>query len=211
MSSVPGEAADSAQGQLDLTAAVARLKGALLPPQETTAYPALVLLCGLPGTGKSYLARRLAVLLPAVVVETDFVRKTLFPSPTYDYRESLLVHKTARVLVGHFLRQGHHVVCDATNLREFYRALLYRQAERCNARLVVVRVVAPEEVVLRRLEQRRVARSQGDISDADLTIYRRMYGSQEPISRPHLVVDTAQDFEAGLQKILRAVSRSPRI
>jgi predicted kinase len=205
MSGVPG--ADSAPELPDLATAIAKVKEALPPLQETTANPVLVLLCGLPGTGKSYLAWRLAPLLPAVVIEADFVRKTLFASPTYSPEESDLVHKIARVLAGQFLREGHHVICDATNLREFHRELLYRQAEQHDARLVIVRVVASEEVVLQRLEQRRLARSEGDISDADFAVYKRMSRSQEPVLRPHLVVNTAQDFDNGVQKVLRAVRR----
>jgi predicted kinase len=205
MTFVPGT--DSAPEPFDLATAITKVKEAFPPVQETTAYPALILLCGLPGTGKSYLARRLALQLPVVVMETDFVRKTLFSPPTYSAEESSLVHKVARVLTGQFLREGRHVICDATNLREFHRELIYRQAERNNARLVIVRVVAPAEVVRQRLEQRRVARSEGDISDADFAVYKRMCRSQEPILRPHLVVDTAQDFEQGVQKVLRAVRR----
>jgi predicted kinase len=205
MAFVPGT--DSAPEPFDLATAITRVKEALPPAQETTAYPALILLCGLPGTGKSYLARRLAPLLPAMVVETDFVRKTLFSPPTYSAEESGLVHKIARVLAGDFLREGRHVICDATNLREFHRELLYRQADQNDARLVIVRVVAPEEVARQRLEQRQVARSEGDISDADFSIYKRMCRNQEPILRPHLVVNTAQDFEQGVQKVLRAVRR----
>jgi predicted kinase len=199
--------ADPAPEPFDLATAIAKVQEALPSPQETAAYPALILLCGLPGTGKSYLARRLALQLPAVVIETDFVRKTLFSPPTYSAEESGLVHKVARVLTRQFLQQGRHVICDATNLREFHRELIYRQAEQYNARLVIVRVVAPEEVVRQRLEQRRLARSEGDLSDADLAVYRRMCRSQEPILRPHLVVNTAQDFEQGVQKVLRAVRR----
>lgn len=40
------------------------------------------MLCKLPATGRSYLAGRLVERMPFVIVETDFVCKTLFPSPT---------------------------------------------------------------------------------------------------------------------------------
>ncbi len=38
---------------------------------------------GAPGSGKSFLARRLAAALAADLVQTDVVRKEMFPQPRY--------------------------------------------------------------------------------------------------------------------------------
>ncbi len=62
----------------DLDQAVAKVEERLANTEETTAWPVLIMLCGLPATGKSYLARRLVERVPFVIVETDFVRKALF-------------------------------------------------------------------------------------------------------------------------------------
>lgn len=45
----------------------------------------LIALAGLPGTGKSTLAARLATELNGVVLSKDQVRAALFPSPVLDY------------------------------------------------------------------------------------------------------------------------------
>ena len=45
----------------------------------------LVVMAGLPGTGKSALARRLAADLGGVVLGKDEVRAALFPPPLLDY------------------------------------------------------------------------------------------------------------------------------
>jgi predicted kinase len=198
---------EPAEIPFDLPTAVAAVEKVMHLPLETTAHPVLIVLCGLPGTGKSYLSRQLSTRLPAVVMETDFVRKTLFPAPTYTFEESKRVHRVAQALIVRYLRQGRHVISDATNLREFHREMLYHLADVAGAGLVVVRVVASQEVVRERLELRQVTRAEGDISDADFSIYQRMRRDEEPIRRPHLVVDTSQDLEEGLAKILRAVRR----
>src|SRR3972149_3320678 len=66
---------------------VALLKEGLALP-EPAAHPALVMVSGLPGSGKSYFSRRLAERFPFLVLETDLLRRCLSPAPTYSAEES---------------------------------------------------------------------------------------------------------------------------
>ncbi|MCS7287317.1 MAG: ATP-binding protein [Anaerolineae bacterium] len=192
---------------IDLEKAVAEVESKLANTSHITAYPVLVMLSGLPGTGKSYLARKLSERVPFVIVESDFVRKTLFNPPSYSSRESALVHKVCHILIDRLLKKGLRVIFDATNLSEVHREYVYRLAERNNAKLVIIQTVAPEEVVRERLEKRHTARDNHDISDADWSVYSRMKEYQQPISRPHIVVDTSRDLEEEIQRILRVLQR----
>ena len=187
----------------DLDQAVTKVEQRLANTEETTAWPVLIMLCGLPATGKSYLARRLVERMPFVIVETDFVRKTLFPTPTYSAQESGLVHRVCHALMEKLLRRGARVVFDATNLVELHREKVYRLARSAAAKLVIVQTVAPEAVVRERLEKRKVARDSDDISDATWAIYKRMASDQQPIGHPHLIIDTSGDLEEAVNKILR--------
>lgn len=139
----------------DVGAAVAAAKSTLTIPEPAPGQPALVMLCGLPGTGKSTLAHRLAHRLPAVVIESDRLRRKLFPSPTYTAEESRRVHTVCHILIGWYLRHYYHVVYDATNLYEHHRRLVYRLADRSGARLSVVEVTANDDVIRERLTPRR--------------------------------------------------------
>jgi predicted kinase len=191
----------------DLDQAVAKVEERLANTDETTAWPVLIMLCGLPATGKSYLARRLAEHVPFVIVETDFVRKTLFPSPTYSAQESNLVHLVCHALMEKLLKRGARVIFDATNLLEFHREKIYRLTRSTTARLVVVQTVAPETVVKERLEKRSVARDPGDISDANWAIYKRMASTQQPVGHPHFTIDTSDDIGEAVNKILRMAQK----
>ncbi len=189
----------------DLAQFIAKVERVLPDSQETTAKPVLLLLTGLPGTGKSFLARRLADTLPFVIIESDMIRKILFPQPRYTAQESRGVHRTCHALMAKLLKRGIRVIYDATNLIEYHRELVYRIAERAGARLVVVKTVASEEVVCERLRDRQEGAT--EISDANWRIYRRMASRQEPISHPHLVIDTSQDLEEAVAKVLRSIRR----
>ncbi len=192
----------------DIPGPVAKIRALLPPDLQTTAYPVLILMSGLPGSGKSYLSERLAVELSAVVIESDRVRKALFPQPTYSARESAVVHRTCQQTMRWLLSEGVRVIFDATNLVEFQREILYHLAERSGAKLLIIRVVAPEEVIRERLV-RRSADAQS-ASDADWRIYRRMSGREQTIRRPHLCIDTSEDIDAAVRKLVRAVRRSAR-
>jgi predicted kinase len=193
----------------DLSQSVAKVEAVLLPPDmETTAYPVLIMMSGLPGSGKSYLSQRLAQQLPAVVVESDRVRKVLFPQPTYSGQESTIVHCTCQEVIRRLLRKGVRVVFDATNLVEFQREILYNLADRSSARLLVVRTVAPEQVVQERLERRKD--SADGASDADWRVYRRMSKREQEIRRTHLCIDTSHDIDDAVWKVMRAVRHRTR-
>lgn len=193
--------------RFDLDQAVAQVEARLPYTDGSVARPFVIMLSGLPGTGKSYLARRLSDRLRAPVIETDFVRKTLFPQPSYSADESAIVHWVSRLLMRKLLARGVPVILDATNLIERQREMVYHVAEQAGARLVIVQTVAPEEVVRARLERRLTQRDPGDISDATWSVYRRMAERQEPIRRPHLTVNTSEDLESAIDKIVREVTR----
>ena len=52
--------------------------------------PALIIMVGAPGSGKSYLARTLSGALGAEIIQTDAVRKELYPEPAYTPAEAAL-------------------------------------------------------------------------------------------------------------------------
>lgn len=184
---------------------VEKIIRALSNIDQTTATPVLFVLSGLPGTGKSFLARRLAQEQPCFIVESDLVRKTLTDgNPTYTSDESARIHRVARAVIKHLLESGHNVISDATNLAEWHREKLYHVADETRAKLVIIQTIAPEKVIRERLTRRFITRDAGDISDADWPIYEHLHAELEPIRRPHLVVDTSGELTAALQKILRA-------
>jgi predicted kinase len=172
---------------------------------EAWARPFLIVISGLPGTGKSHFCRHLAQKLAAVILESDHLRRALFPLPGYGAAESARLFRASHLLIERLLRDGIPVIFDATNLSQHYREKLYRIAEHLDIKLVLVRVEAPPELVYQRLRER-----QGDPetnSEADWAVYQRMRPKVQRIRRRHYAVDTSWDIDPVIEKIVKEVNR----
>lgn len=174
--------------------------GRLPPPQV---HPAFIIASGLPGTGKTTFCRKLAERLPAIVLESDALRKRLFPTPAYSADESAALFSAIHEVIDGLLKQRISVILDATNLEERHRGRLYRIASERKARLIIVRVKAPPEVVYKRLTARSYGKKAGETSDADWEIYRRMLSTSDRITRRHYAVDTSRDINPVIERIVR--------
>jgi len=172
---------------------------------EPVVKPVFIVVSGLPGTGKTYFCSKLAERLPFVILESDALRKVLFPSPGYSSLESSHLFQAIHLLIKRLLGKGGSLILDATNLSERYRERLYSIADRLDAKLVLVRVEAPPQVVRERLKARR--ENPEDKSDADWEIYQRMKLSVQKIQRNHYAVDTSKDITPVLDKVVREVRR----
>jgi predicted kinase len=194
--------------ETQLTADVQRLSESLGQLPEPVVKPAFIVVSGLPGTGKSYFCRKLAERLSfLIILESDVLRKTLFPTPTHSPPESARLFQAIHYLIERLLKRGIPLILDATNLSERYRERLYNIADCLNAKLIIVRVEAPPEIVRQRLKVRSESASPEDHSDADWLVFQRMQTSVQRISRNHFAVDTSRDISPVLDKIVRAVNK----
>jgi predicted kinase len=186
---------------------VERLERSLNGLPRPQVEPPLIVVSGLPGTGKSFLCRKVAEKLPFLILASDALRKVLFPTPQYDEQENKRLFSACHVLIEELLKKGIPVIFDATNLLEHHREYLYRAAQRAGAKLLLVLVEASPEVVRQRLIARETIRVPECDSEAGWEVYNKMRPRKEKISRNHLVVDTSQDITAAVDKIVRAATR----
>jgi predicted kinase len=139
--------------------------------------PRLLLMHGLSGSGKTWLARRLACELPAVHLRSDLERKRLAGIAPLDdaaaapgqglYAREHGEQTYARLADGvrAALAGGQDVICDASFLDRAHRATFHDIAAACGAPTLLLHCVAPEAELRRRLRERKAARL--DPSDAD--------------------------------------------
>jgi predicted kinase len=160
----------------------ATLRAAVPAPPVPHGSPALVLMMGFPGVGKSHCARLLAERLRAAHVASDHLRSQLFIAASYGSEENAALFRIVDGLVERLVDEGHRVIVDATHLRRYARESSEALAGRRGIPLAHVLVVADEGETRARLARRRVARAAEDRSEADERIYdlMRARGLEEP-------------------------------
>jgi predicted kinase len=193
--------------QSQLNRDVSKLKESLGSLPEATANPGFVVVSGLPGTGKTFFCGKLAEKQPLYILESDTLRKILFPSPDYSPIESVRLFAAIHSLIEWLLKNGVPLCFDATNLSEHNREYLYRISDRAGARLILVSVEAPLPIAHQRLQARKNGSNPDSKSDADWEIYRQMQPKAEKIRRNHFAVDTSRDITPVIDKIIRTLNR----
>lgn len=148
---------------------------------------------GLPGTGKSTLARELAERTGAVLLRVDEIEASMRRGGLPAERTGLAAYGVAHAVAGPHLRRGFVVVADAVNplreAREGWRAL----AEECGARHVVIETRCAEDVHRLRVETRPNDVPNWVYPDWDGVLARR--DEYEPRTDERLVVDTARPVQ----------------
>ncbi|RLT37533.1 MAG: ATP-binding protein [Chloroflexi bacterium] len=170
---------------------------------------ALISLAGLPGSGKSHLARDLHDGTQAVVVRTDEVRQVLFPAPTYTRDESGTVYQTCFAVVRALLRDGFSVVFDGTNGRRAGRRGLATIAKETGASHLLVLVTADDEVVRGRIIERQSGRAPSFSSGAVWEIRQLMAASEDYGGHFDLVVDTGSETSSAVNAMIGFLRGDP--
>jgi len=187
---------------------VAQLRNEIGAPATPAGTPALVVLMGYPGVGKSHCARLLASRIGAAHVASDQLRSRLFIAPSYSELENVTLFRCIDALVEGLLTERHRVILDATNLLERYRAASVGSARRHGAAVVFVRVTADETAIRGRLALRRVARAADDHSDADERVYERMRDRPfEPPADGYIEIVNGPDVAAQIERVAAEVER----
>jgi predicted kinase len=168
--------------------------------------PALVVVMGLPGVGKSYCARLLCERLGAAHVASDELRSRLFIAASYADEENRAVFAAAAALVDRLLGAGHRVVLDATNLLARNREGALAVARRRGVPIHYVHVTAPDADARGRLARRRAARDARDHSDAEERIYERMRSQPfEPPADGYLQLQNDGDLADAIERVAAAI------
>ncbi len=184
--------------------------------QSLNSQPKLIMVMGLPGVGKTYLAQHLAEHIHAYHLSTDIIRKEMTGMPIekhcfegygkgiYTREVSAQTYQELYQRTNNFLSQGKSCIIDATFLWEKSRAEAKQIADKNHARFYIIDCTCPEKLVMQRMKKRE---KEFSLSDATPEIYYRIKDNVEAVkNRSHyLKIDTAQSIKTNLNKISRVI------
>ncbi len=153
---------------------------------------ALIITCGVSGSGKSHLTGSLLEELPAIRVRSDVERKRLFDLPAdadsrsalkagiYTPEASRATYDRLRELSGLILDAGDTAIVDATFLRRAHRDPFRALAEDKGVPFVILDFEAGEETLRSRIRHR--MSEARDPSEADLDVLASQLAEREPVA-----------------------------
>ncbi len=169
--------------------------------------PCLVSLSGLPGVGKTTIARAVSAAIGGIHLRLDTIEAALTTSGVIDAAggweafPGVGYHVAQAVTVDH-LAAGHDVVADSVNPIPVTRDSWAECAHRAGARLVDVEVTCSDVDAHRRRVEERVSDLDGLTVPTWDQVVTRDYAAWD---RPVLRVDTASGVEPAIEQILAAI------
>jgi predicted kinase len=137
----------------------------------------IVIVIGLPGTGKTTFSKGLAQEMGALHLNTDIIRDQLKLRGQYDRATKNLIYATMMERAGQAVATNRHVVVDGTFYKQQLRDDYLTFAEQNAVPLKWIELKATEEAVKERVEHKRA------YSEADYQVYLKVKALFEPMHK----------------------------
>ena len=162
----------------------------------------IMIMAGLPGTGKSTVARAVAQRTGAIVLDKDIIRAAMFPT-TIDYTsEQDDVVMEAMLSAAQYLLRHDPASIVVLDGRPFSRNSQLQRvvdfAEGAPTQWRLIECVCHEAVAKRRLESDRAHPAM----NRDWNLYQAVKARYEPKPQPKLVVDTDQELSDCVEQVM---------
>lgn len=148
--------------------------------------PLLLLVAGLPASGKTWFARALAEKLDAVHINSDAVRTAMGLRGQYGPASKQQVYDAMTERGEAALKNGRPVIVDSTFFKKTLRRPWLALAEKLDVPCLFIEIKIPEEAARQRLQKKR------EDSEATWDVYLQLKAEWEEIATPHLVLDSDQ-------------------
>ncbi len=162
----------------------------------------LVMICGLPGTGKTTLAKAVAEKIDAVSINSDSIRMSMLEEREYTEEEKKMIYQAMFEEAGKNLKEGKNVVLDATFYKKELRESVEEVAKEAGTGFFIVECVTHEDLLKERIFKRKKEETE---SEADFEVYKKVKTQFEPIEEEHLAVDTSVELEKQIELVMNYI------
>jgi len=158
----------------------------------------VIIVFGLPGTGKTYFAKHLAVYFDAVHLSTDIIRAKYHKMGRYDEETKKYIYQQLKKEMTGYILNGQNVVVDGTFHNHQNRKEFAEHISALKHNLMFIRIQADEQIIKKRLSEER------KYSEADYEVYKKIKKEFEPFGGTFLTLSSENN---NLNHMLRQASQ----
>lgn len=147
----------------------------------------IIIVFGLPGSGKSYFAMKLAKKLQARYVNSDVIRNELLAVKEYSQEEKMIVYDEMIREMKNAIQQNANIILDATFYKRSIRNRFSEAVKEFGQSIIFIEVWAEQKIIKERLRRKR------QYSDADYAVHLYIKEVFEPMKREHLILESTQE------------------
>ena len=140
----------------------------------------LILIIGLPGTGKTTFAQALASAIDAQHINSDRIRKQLGKRGLYDTASKKAVYDDMLRRTTQYIKESKDTIVDSTLYKRSIREPFLQLAAHFKIPLRIIELKAAEKTIQERV------RIDRPYSEADFAVYQKIKAAYEPPLEDHL-------------------------
>ena len=162
----------------------------------------IIVIHGLPGSGKSYIAKMVSESINGIYLSSDEIRKRLLGKLNYEVSERELIYRTMSLFIEK-MSSNKPVIVDGTFNMNVFRNLFTSLSEKQNDKIFFIRCVCSDSLSIERIANRK-----DSLSDANASVYymiKKEWEDYDSGIKP-LVINTEIDACENLKTILKFIS-----
>lgn len=173
----------------------------------TLSSPMVVVVVGLPGSGKSFFATQFAKTFGAALVSEDKIRWTLFARHTYSKNENAMVNQVSDLLITELFRTKKTFVLDGGYNTKDTRQEIAARARKNGYRVLTI-VVQTDEPTSKKRAIKRDGRRTGDIykqslSEDQFKTFAKSYEEPTTTGRDVVVISGKHTYGTQARVVLK--------
>lgn len=149
--------------------------------------PILIIIFGLPGTGKTSFATQLSDRLSIASYNTDKLRVRLGRTGQYSEKDKGWIYDELVKQVRTELKAGNSVIVDGTFYKESLRGKFKELAKECKVPVKWIEIYAREAVVKERISKTR------PFSEADFSVYKKVKTDFDNLKEKHICLHSDRE------------------
>jgi predicted kinase len=142
----------------------------------------LIIVFGLPGSGKTFFASALSQALNCKHLNTDMIRKNASSPIDYSTEGRIKIYEKILIETEKLLKNKEEVIVDGTFFKKELRSRFEKIATRLNIPVQYIEIKADENTIQKRVSHKR------ENSDADFEVYRKLKDEFEIMENMHLIL-----------------------